>query len=147
MSFRTRFNITESATEALIKFMKLVLTEIGGDEFRNFPNLIYLTKKALGLNDRFHHFVPCSKCHKIYQKQEVVNFQQNNMPTVMKCQHVEFPNSSIRKIRFCNTPLSQKIVSTNRTLIQPNLIFPFFGIRQQLTSMYLRPNFETSLRQ
>ncbi|CAI2197320.1 896_t:CDS:1, partial [Funneliformis geosporum] len=29
ISFRTRFNITESATEALIKFMKLVLTEIG----------------------------------------------------------------------------------------------------------------------
>src|SRR3954468_2147205 len=83
MSFRTRFNITESATEALIKFMKLVLTEIRGDEFRNFPNSIYLTKKALGLNDRFHHFVSCSKCHKLYQKQEVVNFQQNNMPTVM----------------------------------------------------------------
>src|SRR3954451_15894454 len=30
MSFRTRFNITESVTKALIKFMKLVLTEIGG---------------------------------------------------------------------------------------------------------------------
>ena len=129
MLFWTRFNITESATEALIKFMKLVLTEIGGDEFRNFPNSIYLTKKALGLNDRFHHFVPCSKCHKLYQKQEVVNFQQNNMPTVMKCQHIEFPNLSICKTRFCNTPLSQKIVSTNRTLIQPNLIFPFSGIR------------------
>ncbi|CAI2197358.1 12017_t:CDS:1, partial [Funneliformis geosporum] len=28
MSFRTRFNITETTTEALIKFMKLVLTEI-----------------------------------------------------------------------------------------------------------------------
>ena len=41
MSFRTRFNITESATEVLIKFMKLVLTEIGGDKFRNFSNSIY----------------------------------------------------------------------------------------------------------
>ncbi|CAI2200138.1 12177_t:CDS:2, partial [Funneliformis geosporum] len=27
-----------SATEALIKFMKLVLTEIGGDNFRDFPD-------------------------------------------------------------------------------------------------------------
>jgi hypothetical protein len=77
--------------------MKLVLTEIGGDEFRNFLNSIYLTKKALGLNDRFHHFVPYSKYHKMYQKQEVVNFQQNNMPTVIKYQHVKFFNSSIRK--------------------------------------------------
>ena len=108
--------------------MKLVLTEIGGDKFRNFPNSIYLTKKALGLNDRFHYFVSCSKCYKLYQKQEVVNFQQNNMPTAMKCQHVEFPNSSICKTRICNTLLSQKIVLINRTLIQPNLIFPFSGI-------------------
>ena len=106
MSFQTRFNIIESVTEALIKFMKLVLTEIEDDKFRKFPNSIYLTKKTLGLNDRFHHFVPYSKCHKLYQKQKVVNFQQNNMLTVMKCQHIEFSNSSIRKTRFCNTPLS-----------------------------------------
>src|SRR6266540_5036498 len=33
MTFRTRFNITETATEALIKFMKLVLIEIEGDNF------------------------------------------------------------------------------------------------------------------
>ena len=47
MSFRIKFNITESATEALIKFMKLVLTEIRGNEFKKFSNLIYLTKKFL----------------------------------------------------------------------------------------------------
>ena len=118
MSFRTRFNITESATEALIKFMKLVLTEIGGDDFNDFPNSMFLTKKALGIKDRFQHFVPCSKCHKLYQKQEVVNFRQDNMLTIMKCQHVEFPNSSIHKSRFCNILLSQKItVLTNRTVI------------------------------
>src|ERR1051325_11094879 len=82
LNFRTRFNITETATEALIKFMKLVLNEIGGDEFKDFPDSLYLTRKVLGLKDKFHSFVPCPKCHKLYQKYEVVNFQQGSDPAV-----------------------------------------------------------------
>ncbi|CAI2194267.1 66_t:CDS:2, partial [Funneliformis geosporum] len=57
MIFWTRFNITETAIEALIKFMKLVLTEIGEDNFRDFPDSMYLTRKKLGLKDHFHSFV------------------------------------------------------------------------------------------
>src|SRR5256714_14552178 len=68
MNFRIRFNISETATESLVKFMKLVLTEIGGNEFTNFPSNLYLAKKSLGFNDRFHSFVPCPKCHKLYNK-------------------------------------------------------------------------------
>ena len=145
MSYRTRFNITETATEALIKFMKLVLTEIGGDDFKDFPNSIYLTKRVLGLEDNFQSFVPCPKCHKLYQKQEVVNFRQRDTLAVMKCHHVEFPNSN-RPV-YCDTSLSQKIdLSTNRITIRPNLTYPFSGIIQQLTSMYNRPDFERCLR-
>ena len=85
MTFWTRFNITEIATEALIKFMKLVLTEIGGDDFRDFPDSMYLTRKKLGLKDHFHSFVPCPKCHKLYKKQEVINFRQEDSLAIMKC--------------------------------------------------------------
>ena len=74
MEFRIRFNIPETATESLIKFMKLVLTEIGGKVFSEFLNSLYLTKKILRLNDQFRILVPCSKCHKLYQKQEVESF-------------------------------------------------------------------------
>ena len=44
MKFRTKFNIPEIATESLIKFMKLVLSEISSDDFKDFSNLIYLAK-------------------------------------------------------------------------------------------------------
>ncbi len=74
MTFRIRFNITETATEALIKFMKLVLIKIEGDNFRDFSDSIYLTKKTFELKDQFHSLVSCPKCHKLYQKQEVMNF-------------------------------------------------------------------------
>ena len=90
MNFRIRFNISETATESLVKFMKLVLTEIGGNEFTNFPSTLYLAKKSLGFNDRFHSFVPCPKCHKLYNKDEVVNFRQNETLSIMRCNHIEF---------------------------------------------------------
>src|SRR6266498_4479181 len=106
MTFRTRFNITKTATEALIKFMKLVLIKIRDDNFRDFLDSIYLAKKTLRLKDQFHNLVFYPKCHKLYQKQEVINFQQNSISAIMTCQHIEFSNSSLCNSHSCNTSLS-----------------------------------------
>ncbi|PKK71666.1 hypothetical protein RhiirC2_710947 [Rhizophagus irregularis] len=38
MNFRTRFNIAETATETLIKFMKLALCEFSSDDFNDLPS-------------------------------------------------------------------------------------------------------------
>ncbi|CAG8542316.1 36494_t:CDS:1, partial [Racocetra persica] len=47
------YNISESAIEALLKFMKLVLIVVSGMEFNNFPISKYKVNKALGLSDKF----------------------------------------------------------------------------------------------
>ncbi len=65
----------KTVIKVLIKFMKLVLTEIGSNNFKTFLDLIYLTKKALELKDNFQSFIFCLKYHKLYQKDEVTNFQ------------------------------------------------------------------------
>src|SRR5215216_3700240 len=109
MTFRTRFNITETAAEALIKFMKLVLTEISGDDFRDFSDSMYLKRKKLELKDQFHSFVSCLKYHKLYQKNEVTNFRQEDSLAIMKCRHIEFSNSSLRK----SQTLPYTIISKN----------------------------------
>ncbi|GET55987.1 hypothetical protein GLOIN_2v1775288 [Rhizophagus irregularis DAOM 181602=DAOM 197198] len=145
MNFQTRFNIAETATETLIKFMKLALCEFSSDDFNDFPDSLYLTRKKLGLNDQFHSFVPCPKCHKLYKKEEVVDFKQEDNPAIMKCQHIEFPNSSVHRSRLCNMALSEKIsASTNRTIIRPNLMYPFAGINQQLATIFCRPGSEVA---
>ncbi|GBC38129.2 hypothetical protein GLOIN_2v1480991 [Rhizophagus irregularis DAOM 181602=DAOM 197198] len=143
MNYRITYNIPETATESLIKFMKIVLNEIGGENFRTFPNFLYLAKKVLGLKDRFQRFVPCTKCHKLYNKQDVENFRQNESLSVMKCHHIEFPNSSRRGTRTCDTPLSRQI---DVSRVQAESIYPFAGFRQQLSDMFCRPEFEKSLR-
>ncbi|CAI2188532.1 12913_t:CDS:2, partial [Funneliformis geosporum] len=46
MSFRARFNLLETATQSLLKFMKLVLVEIGDSDYDEFPDTLYLVKKG-----------------------------------------------------------------------------------------------------
>ena len=142
-----KFNLPDIVTDALIKFMRLVLTEIGNNECETFCNSLYAAKKFLGLNDTFVSFVACKKCHKLYKKDEVTNFQQNNQTSVMKCTHVEFPNSAIRRKNICNTDLSKQLKLLNGNIInRPELIFPYVTIQQQLASMYRHPGFEDNLR-
>ena len=124
MKFRTKFNIPETATESLIKFMKLVLNEISGNDFKDFLDSIFLAKQALDLKDRFQSFVPCSKCHKLYLKKEVEQFCQGETPTIMKCRHIEYPNSASRRLQKCDEPLSCQV----RNDFQSRLICPFVGI-------------------
>jgi hypothetical protein len=144
MKFRMRFNIPETATESLIKFTNLLLREIGGPTFENFPDTLYRTRKILNLEDRFHRFVACTKCHKLYNKQEVEEFHQDENIAIMKCQHIEYPNSS--RCQMCQNPLSHQIRLLNKVSIQSEMIYPFSTIRQQLAMLYLQPGFEKSLR-
>ena len=147
MNFWIRFNLSGTATESLIKFLKLVLTEIRSADFDEFPDSLYLAKNILGLKEQFHCFVVCLKCYKLYNKQEVKQFSQNVNLSVMRCHHVEFPNSTTWKTKLCQAPLSQKITLLNNEVkIQPELIFSLASIRQQLEAMYCWPEFESSLR-
>ena len=83
MDFRIAYNLPETGTEELIKFAKQLLNKFSGNN--NFPNSLYLAKKLFGLKDEFQSFVPCMKCHKLYQKQTVENFRKGGTLSVMKC--------------------------------------------------------------
>src|SRR5271170_7816005 len=141
MSFRARFNLPETATESLLKFMKLVLIEIGGADFDEFSDTLYLIKEVLDLKDRFYSFAACLKCLKLYKGQEV------RVSSVTKCQHIEYLNSKNNRTRLCQMPLSRPTRLLNgRVSNQPILIYPFVDIQQQLASMYCCPGFENLLR-
>ena len=74
MSFCKGFNIPEIATELLIQFIKLLLTETSSSYYEEFPGSLYLARKVLGLKDQYHEFAVYSKCHKLYNKKEVEEF-------------------------------------------------------------------------
>jgi len=146
MSFHKRFNIPEIATELLIQFIKLLLIETGSSCYEEFPGSLYLARKVLGLKDQYHEFAACPKCHKLYNKKEVEEFWQDRNLTVMKCNHIEFPNLTSRRSKQCQMPLSeQSTLLHSRISICSEKIFSFASIRRQLASMYCQSGFKKSL--
>ncbi|PKK40762.1 hypothetical protein RhiirC2_805360, partial [Rhizophagus irregularis] len=78
---------------------------------------------------------------------EVEEFQQNGNLTVMKCNHIKFPNSTSRRLKQCQTPLAERSTLLHgRIKIRSEKIFPFASIRNQLASMYCQLGFERNLR-
>jgi hypothetical protein len=138
MKFRSNYNLPNTATEALIKFVKILLKDCENIDHESFPNSLYKTKKSLGLVDQFTSFVACQKCHKLYKN--------NEGETHTKCSHIEFPNSSRNRFKECETPLAKQISLNNRIAFRPELVYPVASIRQQIYSMFQQPGFEESLR-
>ena len=145
MSFQIRFNLPEIATESLIKFIKLLLTEICGSKFDTFLNSLYMVKKELNLKDNFCFFAACPNCHKLYNNKEVKEYKENERIAIMKCNHVEFSNSATRKNHLYNTLLVKEVSVINGIKLKVKLIFPFSRIQQQLVILYNYPNFKIYL--
>ena len=143
MKFRSSHNIPNTAIEELIQFIKIILKVCKNINPESFPNSLYMLRKALGLIDRFTQFAACQKCHKLYKKEDIISNDDN---TIMKCSHVEFPNSATKRLKQCQTPLGKKISLNNSISIVPELIYPVSSIQQQLSSMFKRPGFEELLR-
>ena len=98
MKFRSNFKLPDTATEALIKFIRILLEECGGSEYESFPKSLYLARQTLGLVDQFTCFAACQKCHKLYKKDDVANIQNQ---TIIKYSYVEFPNSATKRFKQC----------------------------------------------
>ena len=110
--------------------MKLVLIEVEYTGFDMFPDSLYLTKKILELKDRFHSFMLCSKCHKLYKKQKVKDFYQDVTLAVMKCHHVKYPNSTIHRTHLYQVALSRQTKLLNEKISNILiLIYPFTRIQ------------------
>ena len=127
MKFRSNYNLLNTATEVLIKFVKILLKDCENIDYKSFPNTLYKVKKSLGLVDQFTSFAACQKCHKLYNKDDVTNIQRQ---TVMKCSHIEFPNSSTKRFKECETPLAKQISLNNHIAFRPELVYPMVSIRQ-----------------
>ena len=143
MKFRLNYNLLNTATETLIKFVKILLKDCGNLNYELFSNSLYKAIKSLGLVDQFTSFAACQKCHKLYNRNNVTNIQRQ---IVMKCSHIEFPNSSTKRFKKCEAPLAKQIPLNNGISFKPELVYPVASIQQQLHSMFQQPGFEESLR-
>src|SRR6185437_12091746 len=64
----------------------------------------------------------------------------------MKCNHIEFSNSTSKQSKKCETPLAKLVTLNNSISFRAELVYPVASIHQQLYSMFQQPGFEKSLR-
>jgi hypothetical protein len=140
--YQQQYKLPDVAINSLFKFLKLVLMTIDENKFLNFPSTLYMAKKTLGISTNIIKYAACSKCHKLYNINEI-----SNKPEILTCSFINHPQHSIERYRQkCNNPLTKKIDSNNNQIFCPIMTFSLVNIRQQLTLFFGRKNFEISCR-
>ncbi|CAG8735586.1 15955_t:CDS:1, partial [Funneliformis caledonium] len=93
LRFQTRFRLSDTATDTLIKFVKHVLTELDhNDQFKDFLTSLYTTRKKLGLKYQFITFSVCPSYHKLYNINDVEQHTIQEQKAIKRCNHIQFPN-------------------------------------------------------
>ena len=145
--FQQRYRVSDMALEALIKFLSNTLKLIDDMRFQEFPVSIFLAKKKLGIFQPKLRMVACTNCHKLYDSKIVTNYKVNNKLAVMHCSYEEFPNNPIpANKKLCNNELTIIKKNKNKTVAIPRMLYPKPSIKQQLSNMYQRPDFERMLK-
>ena len=145
--FQQRFRLSDTALEALIKFLCVVLTHLDKSQFKDFPTSLYIAKKMLNIFQPKMRLAICSDCHKLHNVKNIVEYKEEGEVAIMNCSHEEYPNNPIPSRRNkCNNPLS--IIKRNRdkTIAIPRMLYPKPSVRQQLSMLYQRPGFENMLK-
>jgi len=134
LRFQTRFRLSDTAIDTLIKFVKHVLKILDcNNQFENFPTSLYTARKKLGLKHQFVTFSVCPSCHKLHNVKDVKQHTIQEQKVIKQCDHIRFPNNHHLSLQKCNAPLSeQKELGDSKVVNVPSLIYPMFNIKDQL---------------
>src|ERR1700722_70958 len=146
LQYQQQYKLPNVAIDSLFKFLRFFLLTIDENKFLSFPSSLYMAKKTLGISTNIIKYAACSKCHKLYDINEISN--KTEVPTYS---FINYPNHSIERFRRkCNNPLFKKIDSSkdnsNNPIFRPIMTFPLVNIKQQLTLFFGRKNFEMECR-
>src|SRR6266487_213844 len=145
--FQQRFKIPDTALEAIIKFLRVILLRFDKLQFDNFPTSLYKAKKWLKIFERKMQLAVCTDCHKLHNVAKLNTYKEEGKLAVMNCLNEEFPNNPIPSRRKqCNNQLSVLKRNKGETIAVPRMLYPKPSIRQQLSMLYQRPGFEEMLK-
>ena len=147
LKYQQRYQLPNTATESLIKFMNNLLTYIDPNQFKNFPESLYMAQKLIGLDLRINKYTTCPACNKLYDPDKVMTKSPGQIPICLYCNFVEYPNHPMSKMRQpCNQQLAKEISTKDGVLYRPLLIYPIISIKDQLKLFYSQKGFEASCR-
>ena len=147
MKFQKEFNLSDTAFDTLVKFIRQVVQRYDIKDANSLPTSIFTAKSSLNFSTKYREYGMCQECFTLYNPTDLKNYTEDDEPSVKKCYHVEFPQHRSKKRRLpCGQPLTQEITTPKGRLLRPLSIYPVGSIKQQLYMMYQRPDFEKMLR-
>ena len=145
--YQQRFKLSDMALEALIKFLRTILIRSNKLQFEEFPTSLFKAKKLLKIFQPKMQLAVCTDCHKLHNATNITTYKEDGKVAIMKCLHQEFPNNPILSRRnSCNNPLSVLKKNKGEIIAVPRMLYPKPSVRQQLSMLYQRPNFEKMLK-
>ncbi|CAB5391212.1 unnamed protein product [Rhizophagus irregularis] len=89
----------------------------------------------------------CNNCHKMHNIKDIIAYKKEEKVAIKNCLHEEFPNNPIPSRRNqCNNLLTILKKSKRETIAVPCMLFSKPNIRQQLSMLCQRPDFENMLK-
>ena len=145
--FQSRFRLPDTATDSLIKFIRMVLTDANCKMSEDFPTSAYMARNLLGIGKLEKGYAVCLSCNALYNNTKISANQNDQAFTRSKCTHVEFLNHPIKSKRNpCGSELLKKVPVNNGYVWRPNITYPLIPLKIQLLSMFQRQGFEEQLR-
>ena len=146
------FNITDTALEAVIKFMHSVFAIICAQSpdsetlFAGFPSSLYMFLKLLNLKEQerpFRKYVVCIKCFKLYDYQDCFATIQGEKMS-KSCNNILFPN---HPQHFRRTACGQKLLMEVKspkgdTFLSPFKTFCYMPLKDSLEKLLKRKDIQ-----
>jgi hypothetical protein len=145
--FQQRFRLPDMALESLIKFFRIILMRLDKLQFENFPTSLYMAKIWLNIFQPKMQLAACTDCHKLHNIKDIIAYKEEGKVAIINCPYKEYPNNPISSRNHqCNNPLSILKKNKDATIAVPRMLYPKPNIRQQLSILYQRPDFENMLK-
>ena len=143
LQYQQRYMLSDVATDALFKFLRFFLLTIDENKFLSFPSSLFVAKKVVEITAKIIKYAICSSCHKLYDMKEILKKTE-----ISTCSFVNYLNHTMERFQQkCNNPLVKKIDSNVKNqMFRPVMTFSLTNIRQQLTLLFCRKDFEMSCR-
>ena len=121
--YQSRFRLSDSSIDALIKFFRLVLLDVEKNRFKNFPSSAHMARKLMEFVKKSKIYTVCPKCNKLFNHTKVIPTSSADSST--KCNHIEFPNHPMKSQRkSCNTDLLKKVPIAEGYIWRPIMTYP-----------------------
>ena len=141
LKFQERHRLSDTATDALVKFVRYVLVLIDKDTFSGFPTSLYMARKLFGIGNQIIEYATCKKCCKLY----MVKGLPTDRP--YHCIFQDYPNHPMTNLRSpCNDIVTKQVPTKEGIIYRPSIIFPIADIKRKLQQLYNTKGFEESCR-